>query len=285
MAIGPITSAPTAGVPRTLYLNPVIPVVRRILSEMDFLRPLKTAVDCLDSGPFVNVTLVSLKSVPYAYYGDKGIVKEFDNGVSCRLRYLETAVTSLAATVYNFVFGLIFSALSLVTLGQVRWIADQMRKHWAHTALSVAALGISCAGTISPNLGIRANVAGGYAIGLAVSRWMQGDVISKISAAYQRYNSDLKQAVAIACVGSNIDFDRIFTPFFNYLDSHLNDRVQTFSEFTNIVQNAAEHFPPIIPRASSEVIIDNLQRLAADWRSSDGGQNERYASTVPATTT
>jgi hypothetical protein len=272
MAIEAITSAPTFTVPRTLNLDPIIPVFRRILEEVDFLQPLKTAVDCLDSGPFFNVTLVSLKSAPYIYYGDKGIVKEFDNGVSCRLRYLETAVTSLAATVYNLVFGLIFSVLSLVTLGQIRLITDQMRKHWAHTALAVAALGISCAGTVSPDLGIKANLAGGFAIGVAISQMTQSDVISKISTAYQQHNAALKQAVAQACRNSGIDFNREFTSFFDYLDSHLIDRVKTFPEFADVVKNAAQRLPSILPTASTGLIINHLQKLAAHWRSS-GGQS------------
>jgi hypothetical protein len=274
MAIGSMSSSQAislipAATPRMLNLDPVIPVVRRILEEVDFMRPLKTAVDCLDSGPFFNVTMVSLKSVPYVYFGDQGIVREFDNGVSCRLRYLETIVTSTAALVYNCVFSLIFSAFSLVTLGQVRLITDQMSKHWVHTALSVLALAISCAGTVSPALGIKANLAGGFVIGVALLQWMQGDVISRISTAYQRQNSELKLAVSQGCQGSGIDFNRQFTPFFNYLDSHLNNRVKTLSEFIDVAQNAAQHFPSgVIPMASSGGIIGNLQSLAAQWRGS-----------------
>jgi len=267
MAIDPMTSStlayPVAN--RQLNLDPVIPIFRRILSDVDFVQPFKTAVDVFDSGPFTNACLVSLKSAPYAYRGDLGIVKEFDNGVSCRLRYFESAVTSLAAVVYNSVFGLIFSALSLVTLGQVKLIINQMHKHWVHSALAVAAVGISCAGTVSPDLGIKTNLAAAAAVGVALMQWMQGDVITKICTAYQRENQALKQAVAQACMGSEINFEREFTPLFNHLDSNLNNRVKTFPEFANVIQNAIPLFPRVTPTVSSGVIANNLQ-LASNWR-------------------
>jgi hypothetical protein len=284
MAIGSVTNqAPFVG-PRTLNLDPVIPVVRRILEEdTDFLRPLKTVMDCLDSGPLVNVSIVSLKSVPYVAYGDRRIVKEFENGVSCRLRYLEAAVTSLAAFVYNFVFGFIFSALSLVTLGQVRLINDQMQKQWVHTALSIVALGISCVGTISPDLGIRANLAGGFVVVFGLLQLVQGDVITKITTTYQHRSGELRQAVEHACRNSGIN-SREFTPFFNYLDANLNNnRVTTFSEFSEVIQSAAQQFPIFIPTASPQVILSNLQELASHWRNPDTQQRNEPISSQAST--
>jgi hypothetical protein len=232
-----------------INLNPIIPVFRRILSDIDFLRPLKAAFDCFDSGPFINVSLVSLKSAPYAFFGNTRLVQGFDNGLSCRLRYLEAVVTSAAAVVYNLVFSTIFTALSLVTLGQVKILADQMHKNWMHVALAVAALGISCVGTVSPNVGIKANLAAGLAIAVVVLQWVQGDIISKIGTAYQRYRQELQSATNEICQANGIN-PADLTPFYTYLDVHLNERVKTFSEFAAVVLGVRQHFPRIflLPR-------------------------------------
>jgi hypothetical protein len=242
-------------------LDPVLPVFRRFLSDIDGLSTLKTAIHCVDSSPFINVCLISLRSAPYAYLGDKHLLGDFDNGVSCRLRYLESAVTSTASVVYNFVFGVIFSTLSLVTLGQVKILTDQMHKNWIHTALATSTLAISSIGTVSPAFGIKANLGVVFAIGIVLAHWMQEGLVSKIGTAYQRHSRDLRAATAEACLRNGRNFDREFTPFYNYLDSHLNDRVNTLPKFISVAQGAAQHLPRVFPVASPDVIFDQLRQL------------------------
>src|SRR5580698_187334 len=89
-----------AGGPSNLDLDPIVPVIRRILTEVDFIGPLKTAMDCIDSGPLINVSLASVKSLPYTMYSGNRIVEHFDNAISCRLRYAEVAVMSTASLVH-----------------------------------------------------------------------------------------------------------------------------------------------------------------------------------------
>ncbi len=253
--------------PRSLNLDPVLPVLGRML-DIDFIRPIKMAIDCLDSGPLLNVCIASLKSIPHAMYGDNRVVREFDNAVSCRLRYLETACMSTASLVYNVAFGLVFSVASLVTLGQVNVVLDQMRKHWTHTALATGALGISVIGTLSPDLGIKANVAGLFAVGFAVLQWMQGDVITKLSSAYQRHNHALKDAVVQGLQGDRAFFHREFDAFFNHLDTHLNDQVHTLTDLMHVAQGAGEHLPNVVPVATADGVMHHLEQVLSHWRSS-----------------
>ncbi len=257
--VGVVPSSP-------VNLDPLIPVIRRTLSDANFFSAFSMVAHCLDSSPFVNVSLVSLKSAPYVYYSDKGLVQEFDNGMSCRLRYFEAAITSLAAVVYNCVFGVVFSALSLVTLGQVKMIVDQMGKHWAHSVLAVAAFGIASIGTVSPEHGIKANFAAGLAIGGVLLQWTEGDAISKICTAYQRHRPEIAQGAAMACQNDGIP-ENTFTPLLNYLNDHLNNRVQSLSDLMGIVQNARQHMPLVIPWASPQVLINELTLLVSNWTS------------------
>ncbi len=268
--------------PRTLQLDPLIPVFRRMLSDVDLYKPAKTAIDCLDSGAFANVTFVSLKSIPHVYFGDQPLVKEFDNGMSCRLRYFEAAFISVASLVYNLAYSVVFSALSLVTLGQAKLLTSQMRKQWILTGLAVAALGVSIAGTVSPDLGTKANLAAGAAIGAALLQ-MQEDSISKICTAYQRHNGLLKQEMTRACVANGFDYEREFIPFFNYLDQHLNERVKTFGSLLTVVQGASGLCPSFRPQATPHVILDNLRQLATQWTVSGPGSAASTPSTVSTT--
>jgi len=268
---------------RTLQLDRLIPVFKRILSDVDLYKPVKTAIDCFDSGAFANVTFVSLKSIPHVYFGDQPLVKEFDNGLSCRLRYFEAAFISVASLVYNLAYSVVFSALSLVTLGQVKLLTGQMRKQWIQTGLAVAAIGVSIAGTVSPDLGTKANLAAGLAIGAALLQWMQDDSISKICTAYQRHSGLLKQEMARACEASGFNYNQEFTPFFNYLDQHLNERVKTFGNLSTVVQGASELCPSFRPQVTPNVIVDNLRQLATQWTVSGPGSAASTPSTVSTT--
>lgn len=251
---------------RPMNLDPVLPVLRRTITDANLLPSFKTVVDCIDSAPLLNATLASLKSAAYVRFGDRPVVKEFENGMTCRLRYFETAVTSLAAIVYNFVFGTIFSIFSLATFGQVKMFVDQMKRNWVHAALAVGAFGISCIGTFSPEHGIKANMAVGLAVGMALLQTLQGDVISKIYAAYQRNRQEIINATMTACEQDNIDYNREFAPLFRYLNEHLNN-VRTVSDFANVIQGAAPRLPHVIPWATPENIINQLQQLASTSRS------------------
>src|SRR5579871_4780322 len=251
---------------RSLNLDPAIPVLRKMLSEVDLMKTLKIARDVIDSSALANVSLVSVKSIPYIFHKDNGIVKEFDNGVSCRLRYLEAAVLSLAAVVYNVAFGLIFTALSVATLGQIKWISDQMRKHWIHTVFSVATLAISTVGTFSPELGIKVTLAVGFAVGVALLQWVEGDAVAKICNAFQRNKQELRQAVAQACQTGGINFDQEVSPFLSHLESNLNQRVQTFGEFIEVVSDAVSYFPSnVYPWINPKLVIDQFQEMVSGY--------------------
>lgn len=248
-----------------INLDPIIPVIGKVLTGVELIRPFKTAVDCLDSSAFMNVSMVSLKSLPYALSGKNKIVREFDNGLSCRLRYLEAALISTASLVYNFALGSLFSVASLVTGGQLKMIVAQMRKHWIHTALAVGAIGISSIGTFAPDLGVKANGAFIFAVGVAILQWMQGDVIGKLCNAYQTHRQELKDAVLQGLQGDRDFFDREFAPLFNHLDTHLNQGIHSFSDLANACQGVP--LPRVAPMVNKEGMMNAMQDLFADGES------------------
>ncbi len=250
-------------------LDPVIPVLANVLAEVDLRSPLKTAVDCLDSGPLVNVSLVSFKSIPYVKFGDNPVAQEFDNGLSCRIRYCEAGFMALASLVYNVFFSVVFTAAALVTLGQVKIVADQMRKQWTHTALAAAAFGVASVGTIVPEFGVAANGAVLLAAAVGLVSWVQGDVISKLGAAYQRHSLALRNATLQGLQGDQGLFNREFAPLLNYLDANLNGRLQTSTALREVIDGVSERLPSVMAssNATPSVVLDAFKRIITGWTS------------------
>lgn len=254
---------PPANAPINLNLDPIIPVVARMVSELDLGTAIKVAIDCVDSNPLVNVSLVTLKCYPFVAEGGRPIVQKFDNQLSCSMRYLEALVTSTASLVYNLVFSAVFAVISAATLGQVKMIIDQARKHWTHTALAAAAVGVSAVGVFSPAYGQKANIAAMLAIGGLLTQLAQADVIGKLCQTYQRHALQLRQATLQGLQGNQGLFNREFAPLFDYLDTHLTPRIQTLPDFIEVIEGIDGDFPNIVPIATPHRIIEQLQRVLA----------------------
>jgi hypothetical protein len=266
------------GAPHPVNLDPVIPVIAQILMEVDLKNPLKVGIDCLDSSSFINVSLVSLKSIPHAMYGDNALVQEFDNGISCRLRYLESALTSMASSVHNFVFAILFSAASLGSFGQVRMVVDQMRKHWIHTALAVAASGVSIIGAVSPALGMKANVGLVFVMGAAAMQWLQTDLIGKLGSAYQRHKQEIGAALLAGVRGDNALFNQEWRPLLSHLDTHFNGQVQTLADLSTVVERAGQLMPNAVPTATPAAILGNLRIVVAGMSGSSSAGSSAISS-------
>jgi len=236
----PLHIGDAMGVP-ALRLSPVLPVIGQMLQEVNVIEPLKIGSDYLDSNAFAQVTWTTLKSIPHLAFENNVIVKRFDNGLSCRMRYLESAATSVASLAFNILAAFAFSIASAVTLGKVEAIVSELGKRWRHSALSFAAIGISIAGTFSPSLGARANVAAAAAVIVVMTQSMQANFVTSVASAYQRHSQALQNAVR---AGMSDDAGRDFygrnlAPAFAYLDTHLNEqRVQTLSELLNVTREA-----------------------------------------------
>lgn len=198
-------------------------VIKNILNDQNIKPLLKTTLDVIDCSALTNVSSVSLQNVAYAFAqdDDQSLVKEYDNAVSTRLRYLEAALMVTASIIYNVVFGAIFSVVSLVTLGQIKMLTDQMRKHWTHAALSVGATAVAAVGIILPKLGIKANVhLIETIVGLAV-KWADSNLAGTVATVYQRYHDEL-----VAAAEDSVDektFQQKYAPLFEYLDRKIQD--------------------------------------------------------------
>lgn len=251
---------PGGSVPVHLNLDPIIPVIAGIISEMDLGGMFKTALDCIDSSSLANVSLVTLKCYPIVEMRGQAFIERLDNELSARMRYFEALVTGTACLVYNAVFGVVFSVISAVTFGQVRIVLDQMRKHWIHTGLAVASVGIAAAGTFSPKLGQKANIAGALGIVALMGTMAQADVVSKLTRAYERNKEALKSAVLQGLQGDRGLFDRDFAPLFHCLDELRG--VHTFYDLAEVAQEVASNFPHVVPVVTPDRLLAQLGLLS-----------------------
>jgi hypothetical protein len=184
--------------------------------------------------------MVSLKNAPLAFFPNNSVTNTFDNQLSSRMRNFELAVMSTASLVYNVVFATVFSVLSLVTLGQVQALRDQMNKQWTHTALAAMSIVIGMVGTVSPYYGVLANGGAIALTAFGTYKITDSSLATNIPAVYQRYSQELKDAALASVNGNQAFYDRRIAPLFNYLDRNLNDQVQDISDLFPIFGNALD---------------------------------------------
>ncbi len=276
-------------------LDRMLPVFRDIVREINFQGQL--AFNCLDSSALANVSIVSLKSIPHAFYGDRALVKEFDNPLSCRLRFLEAGWIGMASFVYNFVFAVAFGAASLITFRRVKVLNDETFKRCTHLVLAAATVGIGMIGTVSPSWGIKANGALYLsAIVFVVCQMTKTNIFRAIDRIYQRHRAQPNEEIGTAIVNvlwemteSRLtgNISQIYqrhrarlqenltqcvqtddpahvaevAPFFNYLDTQLNGNTRTFSNLLQVIQGGREHLPNITVNVSLPLILEYLQPL------------------------
>ncbi len=240
-----------------LKLDPLIPVLKNVLNDLDLKGPMRIALHALDSSALMHTTLTSLKNAPYALLS----VGAFDDALSCRLRYAESAFLSTASLVYNFVWGLLCTVGSVATLGQVPMLTNQMQKRWIHTALSVAGIGVSLIGTLSPEWGVKANGGALLAIGLAASKWLAEDFVAKIPAVYQARKRELKAAALVGVGNDQQVYQREMAPLFAFLSRRLDRPLNSFMDLGTLIQDSLDHLPHLQVKVSEDVIKRNFEEL------------------------
>jgi hypothetical protein len=243
-------------------LDPVLPVVEDILRDLNLNGPLMAAIRVIESSALTNTTLVSAKSVPLVYFSDHSIVNIWDNEVSCRLRYAESAFMATASLVYNFVLGLCFSVGSVVAMGGDQMV-QQMQKHWIHTACAVGAIVASTIGTVSPEWGIKANAAVYLALGAAGAAWIHQDVLERIPAVYRDHAEELKDAALDAVGGDQRIYNGEIEPFLRHLDNAFEGDLVSPSDYLEIGKGLLDKVPGLYPRVSKEPVLHNLEELFA----------------------
>ncbi len=242
--------------PENLNADRLFPVVQRILSDLLNTSSVKTLINCLDSGPLLNVTLVSLKNAPHVLIENSHI--ELGNGLSCRLRYLEAAWTAAASTIYNLFIGVVLSVAAGVTFGQVSMIADQMKKTWIQTGLAVASAGIGLIGAVHPKAGMISNAAVVFGVGAVLKQLAEQNLVAEIFAVYRNHNAELRRALAEAVPDANL-YRREVVPLLDYLN-RASRNTHTFSELWQVVGRAREMSPRFLAAAYESVRDAIFQR-------------------------
>lgn len=117
----------------------------------------------LQSAALVQVTYATLKNIPYAFLSKELGTNDLGNMLSSRVTYMEAAVISVASTICNIAFTLLYTALSFATLGLSNSVNFSMKKHWHHVTYGVVSTGIALVGVVTPYWGGYLNVGLLYA--------------------------------------------------------------------------------------------------------------------------
>lgn len=237
---------------------PVADVLKRAANEMGLLNTAKMALNCLDSSSLMQVTLVTAKNLPGTIFHDNSVLQLFENPISMRMRYVESGLQSVASVVYNLACSLVFTLASVITFGQVDILTDQAKKHWVHTALAVASVGISVIGAVSPEYGRKANLAVLMAVGVGLAQLTKANALSNLGSTYQRYSQELKAALLQSVGGNQVTYQEAFAPIFAVLDNRLNANVQTLVDLVEVVGAVDDAVPRLRP-ALMRMMLEEIQ--------------------------
>lgn len=107
-----------------------------------------------ESSALMQLTVVTLKNLPYALLANGFGINDFFHFISSKTNYLEVACISTASAVYNFFLAIFYTGMMAVTLGLSTQFNYSCKKHWMHIVYSITALGISIIGVVSPFVGV-----------------------------------------------------------------------------------------------------------------------------------
>ncbi|MBS0653502.1 MAG: hypothetical protein JSR39_08290 [Verrucomicrobia bacterium] len=222
------------------------PLLRIVQDEIPVLlqsRGAKGLVDIIDSSALATVTAASAKNIPYTFLSEQTGTNTFYHGTTARLRYLESGLMSVVSLVHNVAFAVVFTALAIVTFGQVQAINDLFRREWMHAGLSLGCIVASLAGTIIPKAGQLVNVAVAGLAAAAVIYTSQRDTIDAIKGVYLR-NRERFQEASRALVQNNDEiFNVALRPALGYIDRNL-EGVQTYNDLLEFGEGLSRQLPP-----------------------------------------
>lgn len=246
----------------SLNLDPMLPIVVRILREMNLAENLQSGARFLDSNALTNVCLVSIKSIPYAFFSDSETVKKFDNGVSARLRFAEAGLMGFVSGAFNGGLALVFGVANLLTLTRVQAISNLWKKHSTNFCLSYASVAISFVGTIAPSFGVKANAAALLLIGFIALNFMQGDFVKTIAQAYQQNRDQIRGAIQQGLNHNPELFNDRIVPILDIVNREVDEgHIRNAQEIRALFQRSDFRLPNLQFYASSEVVQNNFHEL------------------------
>ncbi len=247
MTVAPISPAARAAaatqITQALNVRPLYDLLKRKIPETT-LPSFNVPFSVADSSALLNVSLVSLKNVPYVFAGDQLNINDWSSFISSRIRYMETALFSVVSLVHNVVFATVFSALALVTLGQISKLNQLATKHLVQTGLAIGSFVVSVIGTIVPKWGIMTNLALGGAVGVVFLQHTENELAGTINDFYQKNKTELRGALLTSLGNNQPLFNEQIEPMLQFIERQLaSDRVRPFGGllqiFTDVYRNHA----------------------------------------------
>ena len=134
------------------------------------------AVTILKSSALVHATYTILKNLPYSFFASTVGVDDFPHMLSSRVSFLEGTLISLASTVYNLFFVVIYSALVLATLGLSQTLINDCSEHWMNSYYGLLFTGAGMASVVTPHYGTWLSLILFYYLGLSLKTDYESDI-------------------------------------------------------------------------------------------------------------
>ncbi|MBS0620889.1 MAG: hypothetical protein JSS61_05475 [Verrucomicrobia bacterium] len=232
-------------------VSPLVPVLRKVVSEIDASSTLEGLSVLSDSAPFALVTGTSLKNVVTLITKEQ--LPDWNVSGCERSRYAEAALMAYASLVYKAVATVFLAIATAFTLGQNASVIRALRRSLVHAALAIATIAISVIGVVSPIHGAKAS---GYALLGACGGLIyltKNDIAKNLSAVYWENRAEIEQAAKEGFEGNEALYNAKVAPLMAFLDSKIKrDEHATGGELIEIFQGIVQRFPRVHPEFSRE---------------------------------
>lgn len=137
-----------------------------------------------ESTALLQVSYAALKCLPYSLFSSTFGLNDLSQMLSTRVVFFEAALVCLVSTVHNVFFAIIYTILSIPTLGMFGDFYSRCRVHWSHVFY-----GISC--TTLASIGVATPKYGTGAIGAYMLYMIAGPVQDGFEEDVSRYETDI----------------------------------------------------------------------------------------------
>lgn len=114
------------------------------------------------------------------------------DAITIRANYAESALRSMVSAVYNLALSVIFSTLSMLTLGKVKRLNQACQKYWGYTSFDVSSAAIATLGIAAPRSAAAANLSLFVGLGIVLQRRMEQDLIPVAQQLFNQFENQIR---------------------------------------------------------------------------------------------
>lgn len=142
----------------TTNFSPLVTSVRELLQK-SLVHSSSRVTLVFHSSALIHIAYNTIRNLPYSFEARNFVINDLSHFISSRVAFLEGALISIAATVHNLFFAIIYTGIAIVTFGlSENALAKDRNYHWINAYYSFLSIFTAIASVISPKYGSYLNI-------------------------------------------------------------------------------------------------------------------------------